>query len=163
MLALVLKALHVFAAMWLVAGLIGRYVALSKAEQSRDIHAIRSILPVAGVFENSMVIPGSTAVLVAGLLTAWTKGWPVLGFIQGGASNWVLVSLVLFLTLFPLIVFVFVPRGKVFERAMKEAVAQERVTPELAAAFGDPAVRAGHYYELSVMAVIVALMVLKPF
>ncbi len=115
------------------------------------------------MFEQRMVIPGFTAVLAAGLATAWTEGWPILGFMQGGRSNWVLVSLVLFLAINLLVVFVFVPRGKIFERAMREAIVQGRVTPALTAAFHDPMVRAAHYCELVVVALIIALMVLKPF
>lgn len=161
--ALLLKLLHVLAAFWLVTGLLGRYVALTKAEQSRDIDGVLSLLPVAGVFERAMVIPGSSAVLIAGLATAWAQGWPILGFLQRGASNWVLVSLLLFLTLIPVIIFVFLPRGKVFEAALNDAVANEQVTPGLTAAFRDPLVRAAHIYELAVIAVIIALMVLKPF
>ncbi len=163
MLVLILKALHVFAGFWLVAGLIGRYVALAKAEQATDLAALRAVMPVASVFEQRMVIPGFTAVLAAGLATAWTEGWPILGFMQGGRSNWVLVSLVLFLAINLLVVFVFVPRGKIFERAMREAIVQGRVTPALTAASHDPVVRAAHYCELVVVALIIALMVLKPF
>lgn len=161
--ALFLKLLHVLAAFWLVTGLLGRYVTLYKAEQSTKIEAVLSLLPVGAVFERAMVIPGSFAVFVAGLATAWAQGWPILGFLQGGASNWVLASLVLFLTLIPVIMFVFVPRGKVFETALNDAVAKELVTPGLTAAFQDPLVRAAHIYELAVIAVITALMVLKPF
>lgn len=157
MLVLILKMLHVFA------GLIGRYVALAKAEQATDLATLRAVLPVATVFEQRMVIPGFTAVLAAGLVTAWTEGWPVLGFIQGGRSNWLLVSLVLFLAINLLVVFVFVPRGKIFDRAMSEAIGQGWVTPALTAAFHDPVVRAAHYCELVVVALIIALMVLKPF
>jgi Predicted integral membrane protein (DUF2269) len=162
-LASVLKLIHVFAAFWLVTGIIGRYVALNKAEQSTDIPSLRVLIPVASVFERGMVLPGSFAVLIAGLVTAWIQGWPILGFFQGGASNWVLVSLVLFLSLIPVIIFIFVPRGKVFETAYTDAVTKDRITPELSTAFRDPVVRAGHIYEIIVMVVIVALMVLKPF
>lgn len=162
-LANILKLLHIFAAIWLIIGVVGRYVAMQKAEQSTDMGAVRALLSVAGVFERGFAIPGSLAVLVAGLVTAWAQGWPILGFLQGGSSNWVLVSLVLFLTLFPLIRFVFLPRGKVFEAAYNQAVAQDNVTPELSAAFRDPVVRAAHMYEFGITAVIVALMVLKPF
>jgi hypothetical protein len=67
------------------------------------------------------------------------------------------------LTIIPVIRFVFLPRGRVFEAALKDAVARGQVTPELISAFRDPLVRAGHVYELAVIAVIYALMVLKPF
>jgi hypothetical protein len=101
-LALILKLLHVFAAIWLMIGIIGRTVLLSRAEHSQEIESVRVLLPVAHIFESKMVIPGSSAVLLAGLVTAWVQGWPILGFLQGGASNWVLVSLLLFATIFRL-------------------------------------------------------------
>ncbi len=162
-LSALLKLIHVFSAFWMTTGIIGRFVSLNKAEHSSDLHAIQSILPVAGVFERVMVIPGSLLVLLAGLVTAWAEGWPILGFIQGGTSNWVLASLLLYLTIMPVIRFVFLPRGKVFAAALSSAVAQGRVTSELGAAFRDPLVRAGHAYEFVVVVVIIALMVLKPF
>jgi uncharacterized membrane protein len=162
-LALFLKFLHILAAFWLVIGIIGRGVVQYKAAQSQDIQAVRALLTVSTVFERGMVIPASTAVLLAGLVTAWAQGWPILGFLQGGTSNWVLVSLLLFLSMMPIIPFVFLPRGKVFEREFTAAVEQGQVTPELTAAFHDPAVRAGHIYEIAAIVVIIALMVLKPF
>jgi hypothetical protein len=58
---------------------------------------------------------------------------------------------------------VFLPRGKVFEAALQDAVAQGRVTSRLTAAFNDQAVAFGHNYELAALAVIVFLMVAKPF
>lgn len=162
-LALTLKLLHIFASIWMIAGIIGRYVTLQKAEQSTDMHAVSVLIPVAGIFERVMVRPGSMAVLLAGLVTAWAQGWPILGFIQGGASNWVLVSLLLFLTMIPLIGLIFLPRGRIFEAAFTNAVKVDRVTPELQAAFHDPLVRAGHIYEIAAIAVITTLMVFKPF
>ena len=33
------------------------------------------------------------AVRVAGLIAAWARGWPILGFLQGADVNWVLDSL----------------------------------------------------------------------
>lgn len=159
----ILKLLHVFAAFWLITGIIGRYVINKKASESKDMQVVCALMPASGVFEQAMVLPGSFAVLAAGLVTAWAQGWPILGFLQGGSSNWVLASLVLFLTIIPLIRFVFVPRGKMFEAAFNDAAAKGQVTPELSAAFRDPLVRAAHIYEFGAIVVIVALMVLKPF
>lgn len=162
-LAIFLKFLHVAAAFWMTAGLIGRWVAQQQAARSKSVEQVLALMPAASVFERVMVIPGSLAVLLMGLFTAWAQGWPILGFLQGGSTNWVLVSLVLFLSLIPVIPLVFVPRGKIFDAALEEAVRENRVTPELQAAFNDPTVRAWHIYELAVMGVIIALMVLKPF
>jgi hypothetical protein len=110
-----------------------------------------------------MVIPGSSAVVLAGIFTTFAQGWPLFGFLQHGASNWVFVSLVLFLTIIPIIIFIFLPRGKVFQAALDRAAVEKAVTAELKAAFRDPVVRAAHYYELGVIVVIIWLMVVKPF
>ena len=100
---------------------------------------------------------------MAGLIAAWVRGWPILGFLQGGGSNWVLVSLVIYLSIIPVIVFVFIPRGKIFRAAFDEAKALGQVTPRLKAALGDPVVAAAHSYELLIVAVITALMVTRSF
>jgi hypothetical protein len=110
-----------------------------------------------------MVRPGSLLLLAGGLITAWAEGWPVFGFLQGGGANWVLVSLVLYLSTVPLIIGVFIPRGRVFEAALEEAAAQGSVTPRLTTAFADRAVAAAHGYEWLMIALIITLMVLKPF
>ena len=56
-----------------------------------------------------------------------------------------------------------VTRGRVFERALAEATERGEVTPELGVAFRDPAVAAARIYEVIVVALIVVLMVVKPF
>jgi uncharacterized membrane protein len=162
-LSLVLKLIHILAAMWMVVGIIGRTVVQSRAGRSVNISEVQTLMPVASIFERAMVIPGSNAVLIAGLLTAWAQGWPILGFLQGGQSNWVLVSLLLFLTTIPLIFFIFLPKGKVFDKSLQSAVARGQVTDDLSRAFHDPVVKAAHIYELAAIIVITALMVLKPF
>jgi hypothetical protein len=159
----VLEFLHVAAAFWMTAGIIGRWVAQAQASRSTSIAQVQALMPAAGVFERAMVIPGSMVVFVVGLITAWVQDWPILGFIQGGHSNWVLASILLFLSLIPVVRFVFLPRGKVFDAALDEAALENRVTPALTAAFNDPVVRAFHIYELVVVGLIIALMVTKPF
>ena len=58
---------------------------------------------------------------------------------------------------------VFLPHGKVFEGALEQARQRGEVTPELRTALRDPAVRNARAAEIVVVAVIVALMVTKPF
>jgi hypothetical protein len=163
LLAQLMKLIHILAAFWIIIGIVGRNITMQKAAHSAEIGSLRTLLSLAQVFENRMVLPGSFAVLTAGLATAWVQGWPILGFLQGGSSNWVLVSLILFLTIIPVIRFIFLPRGKIFEAAFDQAQAQNRVTPELTTAFNDPLVRAGHIYEMALLGLVTVLMVLKPF
>jgi hypothetical protein len=75
----------------------------------------------------------------------------------------VLVSLVLYLSTIPVIVGVFIPRGRVFEAALQEALAAGHVTPRLTAAFGDRVVAQAHTYEWVVLGLVILLMVVKPF
>lgn len=163
MVAGLLVVLHVLSVFWLLAGIIGRDVVIARAAHASAIEEVRMLLGVSHVFEATMVRPATTVVLVVGLLAAWARGWPILGFLQGGASNWVLVSLLIFLSIIPVIVFVFVPRGRVFRRALDDAIARNQVTPELKAAFGDRAVAAARTYELGMVVVITILMVMRPF
>ena len=56
----------------------------------------------------------------------------------------------------------FIPRGRAFEAAMTDARAKGIVTPALRAAWRDSAVAFARRYEIVTIAIIVALMVLKP-
>lgn len=70
-------------------------------------------------------------------------------------------SLLLYVPLFAMVPLVFLPWGRVFDRALVDARQRGAVTPALASAFRDPAVAAARTLELVV--VIMALMVVKPF
>lgn len=151
--------LHVAIAFWFVGGLIGRTLTLARARSSEDIDAVSLLTDLAGRFENLMVIPGSIAVFVAGLLAAWAEGIPL----WGPGSGWLALALILFLSTLPLVPLIFLPRGKVFGASLADAQAQGKVTPALTEAFHDPAVAFARNYETVAIAVIVALMVVKPF
>jgi hypothetical protein len=154
-----LKLIHVFVAFWFVAGLIGRGITLGRARSSDDIRDVATLVDAAGRFEKLMVIPASIGVLVTGLITRWAQGGPF----TGHGSWWVLAALLVFLTQIPLVPLVFLPRGKIFEAALEDAKRRGTTTPELASAFRDRAVAAAHTYELITVAVVIWLMVLKPF
>jgi uncharacterized membrane protein len=158
-LALVMKLLHIFSVIWTVTGVIGRGFILSKATNAEDIRSTNTILQVSAPFERLMAQFGSLLILVTGILTAWAQGWRL--FAPG--SVWLLVSIVLFLSLIPLIALVFIPKGRIFGEALDEANKQGVVTPALRAAFHDRTVSVAHTYELATIVVVVALMVLKPF
>src|SRR5687768_4348204 len=112
--ALILKLLHVLSAFWFISGLLGRQVCLAQAARTREFPAFLTLLTLSGRFEERMLIPGQMAVLVLGLLTAWLQGQPILGALQGASTNWLLASLGIFLTSIPLVVLVFLPRGRHF-------------------------------------------------
>ncbi len=162
-LGLLFKLFHVLAAIWFVGGVLGRNLVLAQARKTKDVNILEPLSRLAGLFDNLMVVRGAQAVLILGLLTAWAEGYPLFGFLQGARSNWVLVALLLFLSTLPLVFFVFLPRGKVFDRALQDALARGAFTTQLDSALTDHWVSAAHTYELAVVAVILILMVLKPF
>lgn len=162
-LALAVKLLHVLVGFALVTGIVGRDVTLRRAARATDLGAIHALLDVAGVFERVFVRPASALVLVFGLGTAWLQGTPILGTLAGGSSNWLLVSLLLFVGIALLVPLVFLPRGRAFEAALADANARGHVTPALSAAFRDPAVERARLAEAIGLLVVIALMVLKPF
>src|SRR5829696_1986376 len=144
-----LRLIHALTGILLVAGLLGRWVVLSQAEHAahtEELTTVQGLLRASSVFER-IVIPASVAVLVLGLLTAWSYGYPLFGSLQGRGGNWLPVSLLLYLSMFPLVPLVFLPKGRRFGAALDEALSLGRVTPTLVAAFGDPLTRAAHLYE----------------
>ncbi len=150
--------LHVATAFLFVGGLLGRWIVLGLARRTDDIAEIDTLLPAADRFEK-IVIPGSAAVLVLGLLAMWAQDRPL--FADG--AYWLLVSLVLYVSIIALVPLIFLPRGRVFEAALADSRARGTVTPELTAAFRDPWVAFARTYEVVVVGIVVALMVLKPF
>ena len=158
-----LKFLHVLTGFWFTAGLVGRGVAQLRAERTTEIRSLQLLVELIGRFDKLMVIPGSSAVFLLGLLTAWVEGLPILGFLQGAPTNWLLASLVLFIGIFVAVPIVFIPRGKAFGAAFEEAIATGGVTDRLSSALRDPVVRFAHIYEVVAILVIIWLMVAKPF
>jgi hypothetical protein len=152
------KLLHVVAAFGFVAGLLGRGLLLGRAGRADDVEIAYQLSQAAGPFEK-LVIRSANLLLPAGLLTAWAQGYPWLGLTTG----WMLLSSVLLLSVIPMGLLIFLPRGRVFEAAMADARQEGVVTPELRAAFADPQVALAHRYELVMVGIVVALMVLKPF
>jgi uncharacterized membrane protein len=160
---LVLKLLHILAAFWFIAGILGRQLVRALARQSEDIHQFAQMSGMAGRFESLMVIPGNLSVIVFGVLAAWRGGWPILGFLQGASSNWLLVTNLLLLVGLAIVPTVYLPRGKLFERAIQEALAAGQMTSRLQAALEDRPVKWAHGFEYASLLIIVFLMVAKPF
>jgi hypothetical protein len=156
--ALLLKLSHIALAMALVAGLTGRWILLRRAAASDDVEESAGIATLAGPFER-LVIASSMLVRPAGLATAWAQGYPWLGLTTG----WMLLTVILVVPILVLVPTVFLPRGRAFEAAMADARGKGIVTPALRRAWADPAVAFARRYEVVSIAIIVALMVLKPF
>ena len=133
-----------------------------QAGRSQDIAAVHTLLSLSDRFER-WVIRVPQFVLIVGIATAIAQGRPFLGPLQGGHVDWLFVSLIVYLSILPVIPLVFLPRGRRFAAALEEATAAGRVTDALTSAFHDRVVFAGHAYELAAILVVFALMITKPF
>lgn len=154
----VLKLIHVAIAFALVTGLVARWILLTRAARSPDVERSHTLSEAASPFERAVQMSGP-AIVVAGMATAWAQGYPWLGLTTG----WMLLTVVLIIPMIVLVPAVFIPRGRIFETEMASARAAGEVTPGLRAAWDDGAVAMARRYELVAIALIVALMVLKPF
>lgn len=157
-----LKLIHALVGVWFIAGLIGRWVTLGYAARASDLVSLKAALGISARFER-VVIFGSMIVLLLGIGTAIVQGRAFLGPLQGARIDWLFVSLLLYLSILPLVPLVFLPRGRVFEAALEEATTEGVVTDRLRTAFRDPVVLAAHAYELGAMVVVLVLMIAKPF
>jgi hypothetical protein len=153
---------HALIGFLFMAGLVGRWIVLGMAQRATDLRDMRILTAASAPFER-IVIVSANFVLLFGIAAAWLQGRNPLGPLTGGSVDWLFVALVLFLSNLPLVPLVFIPRGRDFESAMRDAEAQDRVTPELAAAWRDPSVRAAHVYELGSTTIVLILMLTKPF
>ena|SRR6266496_4757792 len=161
-LSVALKVAHAVLGLWVVAALVGRWVTLGQAAHSTNIPAVHTLLGLSDRFE-WMVIRIPPLVLVLGIATAITQGRPFLGPIQGAPVDWLLVSIVIYLSVIPIVPLVFLPRGRLFAAALEEATSLGVVTDDLTRAFRDPVVFAAHVYELAVIVIVFVLMITKPF
>lgn len=162
-LGLIMKLLHVLTAMWFISGIVGRGVTFWQATKTTHVHTAVTLVKLSDFFEQRMVIPGSSAVLLFGVLTAWLQGWPLFGFLQGATANWLLVSLVLYLGPTPAIPLYLIPRRQQRAKAAEAALAQGKITPEFTAALNDKGVSLYRTLELIIVAIVTLLMVTKPF
>jgi len=155
--SLLATLLHVVVAVIFVAGLVGRWILLTRAARAEHVETSFLLTQAASPFER-LVILFSQLVLPTGLLAAWARGYPWIGF----GTPWIVLAIVLSLSVLPLVYFVLVPRGKVFEAAMNDARQRGSWTAELRAAFADPVVALARRWELVAVALVLTLMVLKP-
>lgn len=157
---LILKLTHMVSAIALLAGLIGRWIVRTRLPGATNIQMVQELLALVGRFDEAFVVRGSQLTLVTGLLAWWAGRWPLA---TAGHPSWVLVAALLFLTQIPLVIWVFLPHGRVFGKVFQEAIIKQEITGELRAALADPAVRAATIYEFATNGIMLFLMVVKPF
>jgi uncharacterized membrane protein len=161
---LLMKLLHVLAAFWMIAGVVGRDFTFWQAGRAKNVQAIQGLLQLSDFFERRAVIPVSMLVLLFGLIVTWMQKWPLFGFLQGASSNWLLVSFILFIGISAVIAPLrLVDRRRQRVQALEQALALGTITPELTAALHDKVVNRFRKVELTLLVIIIVLMVTKPF
>jgi hypothetical protein len=159
---LLVKYLHILAVAITIGGMFARQLVRGFAKRS-DIKTVATLAPVTLRIDRTMVIPWSNLIFLLGIILALMQQWPIFGFLQGAAQNWLLVSNSLLIIMLALIPTVFIPHNKKVEALLQTALAEGRVPPELSAALNDKKNQRAHQAEEIIVLIIAALMVLKPF
>ncbi len=155
--------LHIMSAIILLGGLFARQIVRAYAKKSSDVRIISELYKAAARIEMLMVRPFTGFVVLFGVIYALMIKAPIFGYLQGADQNWLLVTNIMVLLIpFP-IIFFFVPRGKILEPIMQDALAKGQVTPQLREQLHDPAMRRVHFMEITGAVIVVILMVFKPF
>jgi len=153
---------HALAGVAFLAGLIGLWVVTAAAARAESLATMRLLLRVAAPF-GRMVTGGGITLTVLGLATAFVIGRPLLGPLQGGAVDWMFVSILLMLPIFGFLAVVYPRFSKRLRAALTAAEASGDVTPYLRAVWADPSYRFARRYELAAVVAVIALMISKPF
>lgn len=160
---LLIVVVHVFSTLGMVAGIVGREITRRQMQVTTDFNTFMGLLGLAGRFDTGLVRPFSSALGLSGILLAVLEGYPLLGFLQGASQNWLLVANLLVLSIFFLIAFVFVPRGRRYDAILEEAKAKGEITQALRDEDREPVNLWAHRWENIATALIVLLMITKPF
>src|SRR5688500_18494044 len=153
-----LRFAHLVGLMLISAGLIGVFVADMRSRQSRDLKLFAQAVNLIALFYDGLVVPG--AILLAGsgtwLIVSYYGGWE---FLQ---VPWLVGMVLLFL-------FEFVEGNTItrryftrLRRLTGNALAQGRVTPELARARSEQLASFTHFLDIPILTVIVSLGALRP-
>ena len=160
---LTIKFLHILAVTITIGGMFARQLVRGIAGRSDVIDTVASLTRAAIRIDRVMVIPWSNIMILVGIILAVMQNWPIFGFLQGASQNWLLVSNLLLIVMIVLIPGVFIPHNKRVEPLLQTALLDGRVTPELSAALHDQRNYWAHLAEETIVVLVAALMVLKPF
>lgn len=155
--------LHIISSIMLVGGIFARQIVRGYARKSSDVRVISELYQAAGRIETVMIRPFTGFVVLFGAIYAAMIKAPIFGFLQGADQNWLLVTNIMVLMIPLPIIFFFIPRGKLFEPIMQDALAKREVTPKLREQLHDPAMKRMHLLEMVGVLFVVVLMVFKPF
>ena len=149
-LAALFALLHVSAAFLFVGGYLATNALTELARRSADDSTLRSAIGFSGWFDRRLLIPFSVIAAIAGLILVPLRGY-------AWTTPWIVVSVVLYVAVVGIGIFVWGPRGGRVEAALTA----DRVD-EVRALLREPRFVALSRVENATVAVIVALMVLRP-
>lgn len=109
---ILLKYVHILAAMVYVTGYIGGTVLQLQAGRATDWATRRTLQGAANVFSNKILIPGFLAAGILGVVTAATLGYPIL-------SGWVLYALIVYAVMLALGIGYWARLGKSIDAAIE--------------------------------------------
>jgi uncharacterized membrane protein len=159
---LVMKFVHILSVAITIGGLFARQLVRANAKKSDDLNVTASLTHTALRIDRLMVIPWSSLMILFGIVLALIQNWPIFGFLQGSAQNWLLVSNILLVIMQIVIFGVFVPHNKKVAAILRNSLAEGRITPELRAILYDKGNKYAHHVEETIIILVAALMVLKP-
>jgi hypothetical protein len=153
-----LRFAHLVGLMLISAGLIGVFVSDMRSRQVRDVRLFAQAVTFIAVFYDALVVPGALLLLASGawLIAGYYGGW---SFLQ---IPWLAGMVALF-------AFEFIEGNTItrlyflrLRRLTRQAVAERRVTPELARARGEQLASFTHFLDIPILLVIVSLGALRP-
>lgn len=157
---LLLRFAHLVGLMLMSAGLIGVFVADMRSRQVREVTLFAQAVTFIAVFYDGLVVPGA-------LLLAASGTWLIVEY-HGGWS-WAFLSTPWLAGMVLLFALEFVEGNTItrlyfmrLRRLTRIAVAQGRVTEELARARGEQLASFTHYLDIPLLLVIVSLGALRP-
>jgi hypothetical protein len=160
---ILIVVVHVLSAIAMVAGVIGRELTRIQMRQTTDFNVFIGLLELVGRFDNLLVIPSTNVIALSGILLAFLEGFPLLGFLQGGQVNWLLVANLLVISIILLVVLVFIPRGRQFATILADAKSKREITPALRDEDRNSIVVWAHRWENIATGLVLILMIAKPF
>jgi hypothetical protein len=155
---LLLRFAHLLGLMLIAAGLIGVFVCDMRSRQVRDLKLFAQAVTLIAVFYDGLVVPGA-------LLLAGSGTWLIVSY-HGG---WSFLSVPWLAGMVALFAFEFVEGNTVtrlyfmrLRRLTRRALAEGRLTPELARARGEQLASFTHFLDIPILVVIVSLGALRP-
>jgi len=155
---LLLRFAHLVGLMLIAAGLIGVFVCDMRSRQVRDLKLFAQAVTLVAVFYDGLVVPGALLLAASGtwLIVSYHGGWSFLGV------PWLAGMVALF-------AFEFVEGNTVtrlyfmrLRRLTRQALAEGRLTPQLARARGEQLASFTHFLDIPILVVIVSLGALRP-